>query len=755
MASAAERIEELSRELHRHNHLYYVEARPEISDIQFDKLLKELEALEAANPSLARPDSPTQRVGGAPVPGLRSVKHKVPMLSIGNAYNTGDLRDFDSKVRKELKSEKVKYVVEPKIDGASVSLIYIDGVLTTAVTRGDGETGDDVTHTLKTAGGVPLRLRGKAPKHFEARGEVYITKADFAARNAELKAKGEKEAANPRNLAAGTVRMLDPKEAARRKLRVLAYSVGHVEGMAFKTQTEILEALKGFGFHVTPDICGFADIEGVIGCCKEWAEKRFTLPYDIDGLVIKVDDLKAREKLKSTAKHVKWAIAHKFEEEQAITKLLDIEIHVGKYGEQTPVARFEPVQLCGTTVEYSTLHNAAQVREKDIRIGDSIIVVKKGEIIPYVVGAIKETRTDAIKPFAFPKNCPSCGTAVKLNDSQEWRCPATFTCPKQLEGRLESFAKRERMDIAGMGETTAAALVAQGLVKSVADLYSLTEEQLLTLPGFGKKKAETLLKGIEASKGRGLGKLLGGLSIPNVGEEMGPLLSKSFPSLDAIVAASEAELAAVPGFGPVRAKSIKAYFGGAEGQALVAKLRAAGVKLTEDVKAPTGGAALFAGKTIVVTGTLVNFTRSTINARIESLGAKAGSSVSKNTDLVIVGTDAGSKLDRARELGVKVVTEEEFEAMIADLASAATAPPEEGPLAGKTVVVTGTLMKYDRRGIEALIEEKGGKAGSGVSKNTSFVVAGEDAGSKLAKARELGIEVIDEAEFERRVGVSR
>ncbi len=758
----AQRIDELTTLINHHNHLYYVESRTEISDQEFDRLLAELERLEKEHPAWARPDSPTQRVGGAPVSGLKSVKHKVPMLSIGNAYDAAALREFDGRVRKELgASAKVRYVVEPKIDGASISLIYIDGVLTTAVTRGDGETGDDVTHNIKTAGGVPLRLRGtRPPKYFEARGEVYITKSDFAARNAELKARGEKEAANPRNLASGSVRMLDPREAATRKLRVFAYTTGHVEGLELKSQMETLEKLKELGFAVTPGIETCDDIEAVVKCCEAWAAKRFDLPYDIDGLVIKLDDLKMRDRIRPTAKHVKWAVAHKFEEEQGITKLLEIEIHVGKYGEQTPVARFEAVNLCQTNVTHASLHNAAQVKEKDIRVGDSIVVVKKGEIIPYVVRSLKEARTGEEKPFEFPRACVVCGSPVRINDSGNlYVCTATATCPAQLAGRLESFAKRTRMDIEGMGETMAEQLVASGLVKTVADLYTLTEEKILTLPRTGKKTAQNLLRGIEASKSRGLGRLLGGLSIPNVGEEMGPLLAKSFPSLDAILAASEAELAAVPGFGPVRAKSIRAFFHCDAGRALVAGLRAAGVKLTEDVKtAPAGPAAVFAGKTIVVTGTLANYTRATINDRITSLGAKAGSSVSKSTDLVIVGTDAGSKFDRAKELGVKTVTEEEFEAMVKDLQAragpaAGGSVAAGGPLEGKTVVVTGTLMKYKRHDIERLIAEKGGKAGAAVSKNTSFVVAGEDAGSKLARARELGVEVIDEAEFDRRVGV--
>jgi DNA ligase (NAD+) len=670
MPEPAERIEELTRQINHHNYLYYVEARPEISDQQFDRLLRELEALEKAYPHLARPDSPTQRVGGQPVSGLKTVAHRVPMLSIGNAYNLAELREFDARVRKDLGLATVRYVVEPKIDGASISLIYVDGVLTTAVTRGDGERGDDVTHTMRTAGGVPLRLRGeKPPPYFEARGEVYITRSDFAARNAELKARGEKEAANPRNLAAGSLRMLDPREAATRKLRLFAYSTGYVEGIELRTQMETLEVLRRLGFPVAPGIEACQGVEAVAAACEAWAAKRFDLPFDIDGLVAKVDDLKARDRLGATAKHVKWAIAYKFEEEQALTKLLAIDISVGKYGEQTPVARFETVNLCQTNVSFANLHNAAMIREKDVRVGDTVIVVKKGEIIPYVVGVVKEARTGSEVPFEFPKQCPRCGAEVRLNDTgNNYVCTGTHTCPAQLQGRIESFAKRSRMDISGLGESMAEELVSRGLVKTVADLYTLTEEQLLTIPGVKEKKARNLLKGIEESKGRGLGRLLGGLSIPNVGEEMGPLLAQAFPSLDALLAASEEQLAAVPGIGPVRARSVRSFFDCPEGQALVKGLREAGVKLTEDVKAAPSSASV-------------------------------------------------------------------------------------APLAGKTVVVTGVLTKYKRHEAEALIEAKGGKVASSVSKSTSFVVAGADAGSKLAKARELGVEVIDEAELERRAGV--
>ena len=773
VANVRDRIEQLRQDLEHHNHLYYVEAQPVISDLEFDRLMKELERLEAAHPEFASPTSPTQRVGGKPVSSLKTIAHRVPMLSIDTAYDVNDLRDFDNRVRKELRVAKLRYVVEPKIDGASLSLVYKKGILEAAVTRGDGESGDDVTHNVKTAGGVPLKLRtDDPPAYFEARGEIYITKADFAARNAALKAAGEKEAANPRNLAAGSLRLLDPREAATRKLRLFAYSTGFVEGIDLDTQTQTLETLKQFGFHVTPDIQFCDGIDAVIACCEQWAQRRFELGYDIDGLVIKIDDLSAREQLGTTAKHVKWAIAFKFEEEQALTKLIAIELHVGKYGEQTPVATLAPVQLCGTTVQHASLHNATQVRERDLRIGDTVIVVKKGEIIPYVVRPLTELRSGAEVPYQFPSKCVACGAPTKLNETGNvWHCTATHTCPAQLRKRLESYAKRERMDIEGLGRETCDALVASGLVRTVADLYTLTETKLLTIPRMGKLSAQKLLNGVEASKERGLGRLLGGLSIPNVGEEMGPLLAEAFSSLDAILAAPVDKLAAVPGFGPVRAASIKTFFGSPEGQALVAGLRNAGVKLSEDVKVASGPA-IFAGQTVVVTGTLLKYDRIGIEAKLKELGAKVGSSVSKNTNLLIVGEKAGSKLDKARALGVKTLTEDEFEAMVSErLAAAPPAPtaaptPElptpapiaqalggKAPLAGYTICVTGELSRL-RKEIEAEIVAHGGQVASSVTKAVNLMVAGEAAGSKLAKAQSMGIRVIDEAEYQKMIDVS-
>jgi DNA ligase (NAD+) len=660
----AARIAELRRQIDRHNYLYYVEAAPEISDKEFDRLLDELVALEKAHPELVTPDSPTQRVGGAPIAGFKTVAHRVPMLSIDKCTNADELREFDVRLRKLVGSRPVRYVVEPKIDGVAISLTYVNGVLEAGVTRGDGERGDDVTHNLKTIGGVPLRLNAASPPPlFEARGEIYMTKADFATLNEQYRAAGEKVAANPRNFTAGSLKLLDPRECAKRKLRLFAYSTGAVEGLELTTHEQVLETLKAFGFPVNPEVKSFDDIAGVIEHCEQWAERRSSMPYDLDGLVIKLNDLKLRDRVGATAKHVRWACAYKFEAEEGITKILDIEISVGKYGEQTPVARLAPVQLAQTTVQYASLHNAAQVKAKDIRVGDMAVVVKRGDIIPHVEHVLPESRTGAEKPFDFPKTCPACGSPTKLNDTNTtYLCTNTATCPAQLQGRLESFAKRERMDIAAIGEKLAASLVKSGLVKKVTDLYRLNEEQLVELDRMGKKSAQNLLAGIEASKSRGLGRLLAALSIPNVGETMGPLLAKAFPSLDKLLAASKEELAGVAGFGPTRAESVWGFLHSPAGQELVADLRAAGVKLTEDVVEPVGDA--LAGKTVVVTGTLSKYKRSEIEELIERHGGKAGSSVSKNTSYLVAGEDAGSKLAKAKSLGVPVLDEDAFLRMI-------------------------------------------------------------------------------------------
>jgi DNA ligase (NAD+) len=665
MPSVAQRAAELRKLINHHNYLYYVEARPEIADLEFDKMLRELEHIEADHPELATPDSPTQRVGGEPIEGFRSVTHRVPMLSIDKATSAAELREFDVRVRKALGKEKVRYVVELKIDGVAVSLTYTDGVLTLGATRGSGSRGDDITHNLKTVGGVPLRLRADHPPALlEARGEVYMTRADFARLNEAAAARGEEAYANPRNLTAGSLKQLDPKLCAKRRLRLFAYSVVATDELKLMSHAEALARLREYGFPVNPETKHFDTIEEVIAHCDSWADRRLEMPYDTDGLVVKVNDFGQQRRLGATAKAPRWAVAYKFQAEQAITKLRAIEVQVGKYGDLIPVAHLDPVQLCGTTVSRSTLHNAAELERKDIRVGDQVVVVKRGEIIPKVEQALHELRKGDEKVFNFPSKCPVCGApTVREADSPTFACTATATCPAQLQMRIESFVQRTRMDIEGIGDKLAEQLVNSGLVRSVADLYRLRKEDVLPLERMGELSSQNLIEAIEASKGRGLARLLAGLSIYGVGDAMAALLAQEFPSMDALMAASKDQLAAVKGFGPKRAESIYNFFHSPAGHKLAQELREAGVKMTEDVRPRAKGTSL-EGKTVVVTGTLKNYKRNEIEDLIRSLGGKPTGSVSKKTDLVVVGEDAGSKADKARELGVRTLTESEFDRLV-------------------------------------------------------------------------------------------
>ncbi len=662
------RAAELRTELDRHNHLYYVEAAPEISDREFDTLLKELTDIEKAHPELQTPDSPTQRVGGQPIDGFEKVTHRADMLSIDNSYSADDLRKFDTDVRKGAGSGEVAYTVELKIDGVSISLLYENGVLKTAATRGNGEVGDDVTHNIRTIGSVPLKLNTKKPPAMiEVRGEIYMTHAELVRLNAERVKVGRDPSPNTRNLTAGTLKQLDPKECAKRKLNLFAYSVGGVEGVDIPTQTDLLAKLKAWGFPVNANTKVCDTIDEVITACNDWDKKRHDLPYDTDGMVVKLNSLAQRARLGATSKVPRWAKAYKFEAEQGTTKLKSVEFSIGKFGELTPVAELEAVQLAGTTVRRASMHNASWVEKMDVRIGDTVIVEKKGEIIPQVVQVIKDTRTGKEKPIKWPTACPVCGGAVEKEESATsygYNCVNTGVCPAQLAKRIEGYARRDRMDIDGLGREASVQLVETELVTSVTDLYRLTEKQLLALEGYKKKKAQNLLDGIEASKGRGLARLLSALTIYMVGESMADALAEAFPSIDLLLAATEEELASVKGFGPKRAKFVFDYFHSPAGEKLVAELRGFGVKLTHDKRAvPAGGLAL-SGKTVVVTGTLAKYDRAGIEAIIKEHGGTASGSVSKKTSYLVAGEKAGSKLAKATELGVPVLTEEEFEKLV-------------------------------------------------------------------------------------------
>jgi DNA ligase (NAD+) len=667
MSSIEQRVAELRHLIDYHNYQYHVEAKPEISDREFDRLVKELEAIEAAHPELVTPDSPTLRVGGQPIKGFVTVKHREPMLSIDNTYSAEELCEFDRRVRKLLPGESVTYVVEVKIDGVAISLSYEKGLFTVGATRGDGERGDDVTHNLRTIREVPLRLStAEPPPVVEVRGEVYMTRAELARLNQERAAKGLEPFANPRNSTAGSLKLLDPRLCAQRRLRLFAYSLGVTAGVEVKTHRQSLELLRQYGFPVNANTESFDTMDEVIDYCQEWADRRHELPYETDGMVIKVDDFEQRRRLGATSKAPRWLVAYKYEAEQALTKLLKIEVHVGKTGTLTPVAHLEPVQLAGTTVSRASLHNADEIARKDIRVGDMVLVEKAGEIIPYVIRSEPAARTGTEVVYRFPTACPVCGAPVEREEGGVYyRCTAP-ACPAQLKERLRFYAHRNAMDVEGLGTVLIEQLVDTGLVRSIPDIYRLTLEQLVELERMGKKSVQNLLDGVEASKGRGLTRVLTGLGIRHVGEHVAELLATEFGSIDDLTTASAERLAQVEGIGPERGDSIHRFFDSEAGKKIIEDLRGLGVKLTEDARrAPAAAAGKdLTGKTLVVTGTLAHYSREEIEDLIKQLGGKATSSVSKKTDFVVAGDKAGSKLDKARRLGVAVLSEEEFEKMI-------------------------------------------------------------------------------------------
>lgn len=666
MSSVKDRIDELRKQINYHNRKYYVDAAPETSDREFDALLKELQKLETENPEFITPDSPTQHVGGEPIEGFKTVRHREPMLSIDNTYNEGELREFDKRVRKLVGGEAVTYVVELKIDGVAISLTYENGKFAVGATRGDGEQGDDVTHNLKTIRSLPHSLPEKVPL-FEARGEVYMHREDLAKLNRDRIAKDLEPFANPRNSTAGSLKLLDPRQCAERKLRLFVYGLGVCEGVEVGTHLESLKLLKKFGFPVNPHIHAFDDIADVLKYCESWANKRNELPYDTDGLVIKVDDFAQRRRLGTTSKSPRWVVAFKFPAEQALTKLVSIDLQIGKQGTLTPVANLEPVKLAGTTVKRASLHNAEFIKSKDIRIGDMVVVEKAGEIIPYVVRSEPGARTGHEKHFHFPKTCPSCGSPVELDKNGTfYRCTGGSKCVSQLKEILRGYARRSAMDIEGLGEKIIDQLVDSGLVRGIPDIYRLTLDQLTALERMGKKSAQNLLDGIAVSKERGLARVLTGLAIPHVGDSNADMLANEFHNIDALANASIERLDEIDGIGASMAEAIHEYFHSDDGKKTVAELKHLGLKLTQEARpkrASSGGTDL-TGKTIVVTGTLQHYQREEIEALIRELGGKPAGSVSKNTAFVVAGEKAGSKLDKARELGVKVLTEDEFNKLI-------------------------------------------------------------------------------------------
>jgi DNA ligase (NAD+) len=667
MSTPQERVNELRRLIDYHNYKYYVDAKPEISDREYDRLYSELTKLEEAHPELVTPDSPTQRVGGQPIEGFVTVRHREPMMSIDNTYSPDELREFDRRVRKLLGGESVQYVVELKIDGVAISLTYENGLFTVGATRGDGERGDDVTHNLKTVHGLPLRLRSDHPPALlEARGEVYMTREDLLRLNHERKEQGLEPFANPRNSAAGSLKLLDPRLCAKRHLRLFTYGLGASEGVAVRTHQELLDLLRQFGFPVNSNIASFDSIDRVIEYCNSWVERRHELPYNTDGMVIKVNDLEQRRRLGSTSKAPRSLVAYKFAAEQGLTKILSIEVSVGKTGTLTPTAYVEPVHLAGTTVRRVGLHNADEIARKDIRVGDTVVVEKAGEIIPYLVRSEPAARTGSETIFHFPKTCPVCGSPVERDEGGAYYRCTGLNCPAQLKERLQYFAQRHAMDIEGLGEAIVNQLVSTGLVRSIADLYRLTLEQLVELERMGQRSARNLLEGIAASKDRGLKRLLTGLAIRHVGEKGAELMAQEFGNIDDLMKASEERLAQINGIGPVLAESIFKFLQSTDGRKVIEDLRSVGVKLTEEISpgVTLPGTTPLSGKTFVVTGTLKKYSREEIEELIKKQGGKVTSSVSKKTDYVVAGENPGSKLEKASKLGVKILSEQEFEKML-------------------------------------------------------------------------------------------
>ncbi len=665
MSKTAAEIARLREEIRYHDRKYYVETAPEISDLEYDRLLERLKELEAAHPELVTPDSPTQRIGDQPISSLATVTHRVPMLSIDNTYSVDELRKYLDRVARLLPGEEVEWVVELKVDGVAVSVTYVDGLLTQAATRGNGRVGDDITHNVRTVLGVPLRLHGKdVPAVLEARGEVYMTNADLVRLNQERKAAGEPAYANTRNVTAGSIRLLDPRECAARRLRMFFHGVGYTKGLTAKSHMEFLAKLRQWGLAATPNVKAFSSIDSLVAHCEDVIANLHALDFEVDGLVIKVNDFGQRERLGSTSKAPRWLIAYKFEKYEAVTRVNDIWLSIGKSGAVTPTAMLEPVQLAGTTVSRASLHNAEEIERKDVRIGDVVVVEKAGKIIPHIVRVEKHERKGSLRKFVYATHCPACETPLAKDEGGVYiRCP-NLSCPAQVRERIQYFASRNAMDIGGLGEKLVDQLVSSELVRSLGDLYRLTPTKLMELDRMGQRSSEKLVEQISASRERGLARLLNGLSIRHVGARTAAVLAEHFGSMDRLMAASVEQISEVEEVGSVIAQSIYDFLHSKHGSAAIKELASLGVKMDQPA---VGGEKLsdaLAGKTIVVTGTLERFSREEIEDLIRRHGGRAASSVSKKTSFVVAGGEAGSKLEKAQALGVSVISEGEFLAML-------------------------------------------------------------------------------------------
>jgi DNA ligase (NAD+) len=669
---AKARHAQLVEEIRRHDHAYYVLARPTITDREYDRLYHELLDLEEQFPPLVTPDSPTQRVSGQPLKLFKQVQHRLPMLSLDNTYSQEEVRDFVNRVQRLLPKEELDWIVEPKVDGLAINLQYEQGVFTCGSTRGDGTTGDDITANLKTIRSIPTRLHGNgrdtSPALLEVRGEVHLTKKGFEKLNAERKAAGEEEFANPRNAAAGSLKQLDPRIVARRPLDIVVYGLGLVEGAPHQPQQhdEMLAWLKSFGLKTPDRIWHCRSIEELIAAIEELDRVRHDFAYETDGAVLKLNSFAQREVAGFTSKAPRWSIAYKYAAEQAETLLKAITVQVGRTGALTPVAELEPVFLAGSTISRATLHNQDYIRQKDIRIGDTVKIEKAGEVIPAVVDVVLSKRGGKEATFRFPTTCPECGSKVARapgivegDEGVVWRC-LNPDCPAQVRGRIEHWCARGAMDIEGGGEVLVRQLAQKGLVRDVADLYSLTLSEVAGLERMGEKSARNFLDGVEASKQRDLWRLLFGLGILHVGAGVAKALGRGFATLDDVLSAGVDQLTDCEDVGGVIAQSVVQWQGDPRNQTLIERLRKAGLNFKSQLYQPKAKAGPLAGKTFVLTGTLPNLKREEAAAKIEAAGGKVSGSVSKKTDYVVAGAEAGSKLDKAQKLGVKIIDEAEL-----------------------------------------------------------------------------------------------
>ncbi len=665
MNSAREQIERLRDQIRAHDRKYYLEAAPEISDLEYDRLLESLRSLESQFPDLVSPDSPTQRIGDEPVPYLQQVDHRLPMMSIDNTYSEVELRAFAARVQKLLDGAAVEWVVELKVDGAAISVTYEQGRLVQAATRGNGRTGDDVTHNLRTMVDVPLVLADheNLPEILEVRGEVHMRNSDLTLLNERQKELGGAPYKNTRNVSAGSIRLLDPRETAQRPLRLMCHGVGYCQGLTVDTHLAFLTQLQSFGLPITPGIRSFSNIDDAIRHGDELMERLHELDFEVDGLVFKVNSFAQRKILGATSKSPRWVVAYKLEKYEATTRLNQIRVQIGKTGAITPVAELEPVELAGTTVSRASLHNAEEIARKDVRVGDIVVVEKAGKIIPHIVRVERHLRESELAEFQFPTHCPECGfELVKDQGGVSIRC-LNVACPAQLKERLRHFASRNAMDIENLGEKLIEQLVTLGLVCDYADLYHLDVQTIQELPRMAEKSAQNLIEGIAASRDRGLARLLYALAIRHVGANVSRVLAGRFESVGAIQKATVEELSSIPEIGDVIARSVYDFFHSEVGIRVLNELMQAGVAM----QSLRGGnwvdqsAAALAGKTVVVTGTLTKFTRDGIQELIRIHGGRASNSVSKKTDFVVAGENAGSKLDKARELGVTILSETEFQ----------------------------------------------------------------------------------------------